>query len=240
MKEQLKFKSGLNKLVFWGLLIYHAVVVASFIIPTFLWRNVVSWYGYLLIAIDIVYLFPLLFNTYYSLKDDHLFIYQWPLTRIKIPYESIFIIDNEFPEEAKNKRTYGFQKKIIVIGYETEVLNKKEKKISTEKRYVAISPSDYDSFMIKIGGKFSNAKALAEKLEKQREKTAEKEEKKPQEKKVVEFVGTLKKRTSKQEQIKLKKEAEEKAIEEAETIVVSSSKGVSAKIKVIETDDNKK
>ena len=179
MDKNNKFRSGLNKYIFLSLAVYHIIIIVPFIINRFLWRDVTSWYAYLLLAIDVLYLLPLIFNTYYSLEDAYLFVFQWPFTRLKIYYNDIFIIDNDFPKDAdkKSKKKYGFSKKLVVIGYYAEVLDKKEKKVKKVKRYAAISPADYNAFMIRIGGKFSSAKKVAEKLE-ETLKTNEEEHKK--------------------------------------------------------------
>lgn len=167
MDKNNKFRSGLNKYIYLALAVYHIMILIPFIINRFLWKDVTSWYSYMLLAIDVLYLLPLVFNTYYSLEDGYLFVFQWPFTRLKIYYNDIFIIDNEFPKDAekKYKKKYGFSKDIIVIGYYGEILDKKEKKVKKVKMYAAISPADYNAFMIRIGGKFSTAKKVAEKLE---------------------------------------------------------------------------
>lgn len=167
MKKNNKFKSGLNKYIFIALAVYHLMIIVPFVLKSFLWRDVVSWYAYMLLAIDVFFFLPLIFNTYYSLEDTYLFVFQWPFARLKIYYNDIFIIDNEFPKDAekKYKNKYGFANKIIVIGYYAEVPDRKEKKMKKVKKYAAISPADYNAFMIRIGGKFSSAKKVAAKLE---------------------------------------------------------------------------
>ncbi len=208
MDKNNKFRSGLNKYIFLSLAVYHIIIIVPFIINRFLWRDVTSWYAYLLLAIDVLYLLPLIFNTYYSLEDTYLFVFQWPFTRLKIYYNDIFIIDNDFPKDAdkKSKKKYGFSKKLVVIGYYAEVLDKKEKKVKKVKRYAAISPADYNAFMIRIGGKFSSAKKVAEKLEetlktneeehkKKKAKVAKERKQKADENKPIDVVISSKKKT---------------------------------------------
>ena len=203
MDKNNKFRSGLNKYIFLSLAVYHIIIIVPFIINRFLWRDVTSWYAYLLLAIDVLYLLPLIFNTYYSLEDTYLFVFQWPFTRLKIYYNDIFIIDNDFPKDAdkKSKKKYGFSKKLVVIGY-----YKKEKKVKKVKRYAAISPADYNAFMIRIGGKFSSAKKVAEKLEetlktneeehkKKKAKVAKERKQKADENKPIDVVISSKKKT---------------------------------------------
>lgn len=208
MDKNNKFRSGLNKYIYLALAVYHIMILIPFIINRFLWKDVTSWYSYMLLAIDVLYLLPLVFNTYYSLEDGYLFVFQWPFTRLKIYYNDIFIIDNEFPKDAekKYKKKYGFSEDIIVIGYYGEILDKKEKKVKKVKMYAAISPADYNAFMIRIGGKFSTAKKVAEKLEetlkineeehkKKKAKVAKERKQKADENKPIDVVISSKKKT---------------------------------------------
>lgn len=208
MNKNNKFRSGLNKYIFIALAGYHLMIIVPFILKFFIWRDVVTWYAYTLLAIDVLFLLPLIFNTYYSLEDTYLFVYQWPFSRIKIYYNDIFVIDNEIPSDADKKyiKKYGFVKKIIVIGYYDEVLDKKEKKLKKVKKYTVISPADYDAFMIRIGGKFSSAKKVAAKLEetlktnedehkRKKEQIAKERRKKAEKNKPVDIVIAPKRKT---------------------------------------------
>lgn len=183
MNKRIKFRSGLNKWIFVALAFYHLMIILLFVLKTFLWKDVTTWYGYTLLVIDIFFFLPLIFNTYYSLEDTYLFVFQWPFSRIKIYYNDIFVIDNDFPEglNKKNRKKYGFSKKQIVIGYYAEALDRKEKKVKKVKKYVAITPADYDAFMIRIGGKFSTSKKAAAKLEEVLQINEEKHKKKKEE-----------------------------------------------------------
>ncbi len=208
MKKNNKFKSGLNKSIFAALAVYHIMIIIPFIINRFLWRDVTTWYAFMLLAVDAVFLLPLIFNTYYSLEDTYLFVFQWPFARLKIYYNDIFIIDNVFPEDAekKYKKKYGFTNKIIVIGFYAEVPDRKAKKLKKVKKYVAITPADYNAFMIRIGGKFSSAKKVASKLEetlrlneeehnKKKAKVAKERKQKADENKPIDVVISSKKKT---------------------------------------------
>ncbi len=167
MGKKYKFRSGLNKYIFIALAFYHAAIIVPFFINNYLWKDVITWYAYTLLAIDALILLPLIFNTYYSLEDTYLFVFQWPFTRLKIYYNDIFIIDSDLPSDAskKQKKKYGFTNKELVIGFYAEVADRKEKKIKKVKKYIAITPKEYDAFMIRIGGKFTSAKKVASKLE---------------------------------------------------------------------------
>lgn len=221
-KKKLKFRSGLNKYIYIALAIYHIMIIAPFIIVNFLWRDIVTWYAYVLIVVDVLFLLPLIFNTYYSLEDTYLFIYQWPFTKIKVYYSDIFVIDSNFPEDLKRKKKkkYGFSKKGVVVGYYGEYLDRKEKKIEKEKRYVFISPRDYDAFMIRIGGKFSSAKSIAKKIEETMKINEEKHAKK-------------------KEEVALERKKKADANKPVD-IVVKGNKSRSNKVKVVDSDDEDK
>ena len=155
MGKKYKFRSGLNKYIFIALAFYHAAIIVPFFINNYLWKDVITWYAYTLLAIDALILLPLIF------------VFQWPFTRLKIYYNDIFIIDSDLPSDAskKQKKKYGFTNKELIIGFYAEVADRKEKKIKKVKKYIAITPKEYDAFMIRIGGKFTSAKKVASKLE---------------------------------------------------------------------------
>lgn len=222
-----KYKSGLSKSVYLSLLIYHVMIILPFILVNFLKRDTITWIGFVLLIIDVFYLLPLLFNTYYSPEETYLFVSQWPLTRLKIYYNDIFIIDTSVPSDADKKkvRRYGFLKNSVVIGYYGEDVDRKEKKVKKVKKYVVISPADYESFMITMGGNFSSAKKVAEKLEKTLKENEEKSKKK-----IIETVVPMVKTD------KLKKKNDNLSSKENEVIVVKSAK--TGKVKIIDKDDS--
>ncbi len=252
MNKRIKFRSGLNKYIFIALAVYHLMIVLPFILNTFLWRDIITWYGYLLLAIDVFFLLPLIFNTYYSLEDTYLFVYQWPFSRIKIYYNDIFIIDNEFPADAekKYKKKYGFSKKQIIVGYYAEALDRKEKKVKKIKKYAAISPADYDAFMIRIGGKFSSAKKVAAKLEetlqinedkhkKKKEEVAKQRRRKAEKNKPVDVVVPSKKKTDLASVSEKKAKSEETAENADDINITVSANPKKAKIKIEEDSSDK-
>lgn len=232
MNKNNKFRSGLNKYIFIALAVYHLMIIIPFILTSFLWKDVVTWYAYTLLVIDIFYLLPLIFNTYYSLEDTYLFVFQWPFIRLKIDYNDIFVIDNEFPKDVdrKSKKKYGFSKKIIVIGYYSEVLDRKEKKTKKVKKYLSISPAEYDSFMIRIGGKFSSAKKVAAKLE----ETLQTNEEENKKKKISLVKEKLKKAEESKQVDKAPLNITEKPKAKAETVVDNKE----SESKKAETEDN--
>ena len=77
--KPVKFKSGVSPLIYLMLIIYHISIVVLFFLPIFLYADVTTRLGIILLVINVLYLYPLIFNTYYTLEEDYLFIYQWPL-----------------------------------------------------------------------------------------------------------------------------------------------------------------
>lgn len=250
--KKIKFRSGLNKYIFIALAFYHLMIILPFVLNTFLWRDVITWYGYFLLAIDVFFLLPLIFNTYYSLEDTYLFVYQWPFSRLKIYYNDIFVIDNEFPAETekKYKKKYGFSKKQIIVGYYAEALDRKEKKVKKVKKYVAISPADYDAFMIRIGGKFSTSKKAAAKLEetlqineekhkKKKEEVAKQRRRKAEKNKPVDVVVPSKKKTDLESLAEEKVKSEETAEKPEDSNIIVPANIKKIKIKIEDDNDGK-
>lgn len=169
MKQNIKFKSGISSAIIIALIIYHASIAALFIVPIFLYADITSRMGILLLIFNFVVLFPLIFNTYYSLEEEHLFIYQWPFVRIKIKYSNVFEITDTLPKGIKKVKRYALSKPKIYIGYYSYETDKKTKKENKIKNYIEISPKDIDLFLIKMGGKFKRARDLAAKLEEEHE-----------------------------------------------------------------------
>ena len=151
--------------------IYHILIVVLFASAYFLYYDgVTNTLGILLVIIDVVFLLPLVFKTYYVLEDNSLFVHQWPFIRTRIEYSKIFEIDNKpVGKKAKIQRA-SLDKDKIIIGYYKYLNDGKDK----EKRYVEISPADMDLFLIKMGGHFKRARDIAAKLEEEhKQKNAE-------------------------------------------------------------------
>ncbi len=165
MKFNTKFKSGISSLIIFVLIIYHILIAALFFLPLILYKDITTRFAFILLIFNALYLYPLIFNTYYTLEDDHLFIYQWPVARYKIKYENIFEITDVLPEGIKKVKKYSLSKPIIYVGYFVYSVDKDTKKAIKTKHYIQISPKDMDLFLIKMGGKFKRARDLAAKLE---------------------------------------------------------------------------
>lgn len=157
-----KFKSKISPALYIALAIYHLMIIGLFVLSYFLYyKGLTNGLGIFLIIVDVVFLLPLVFNTYYTLEDKAIFIHQWPFIRIRIGYGNIFEIDNKPVEKNKNTKHASLSNEKLVIGYYHYSIDNSNK----EKRYVEISPADADLFLIKMGGHFKRARDIAAKLE---------------------------------------------------------------------------
>ncbi len=215
--KSVKFKSGVSPAILLMLIIYHISIAVLFFLPIFLYADVTTRLGIILLVINVVYLYPLIFNTYYTLQEDQLFVYQWPLIRKKIPYAHIFEITDTLPEGIKKVKRVAFSTPKFYIGYYSYETDKDTKKENKTKNYIEISPKDVDLFMIKMGGKFKMARDLAAKLEEEHnQKNAEHLRKK-----------------SIADKIRKEKEEQNKPVD----VVVTPVKKNKAKVKVEETEE---
>ncbi len=157
-----KFKSKISPAIYVALVIYHLLIVGIFVSSYFLYyKGLTNSLGAFLIVVDVVFLLPLIFKTYYVLEDKTLFIHQWPFIRIRIGYGNIFEIDNKPVEKNKKVKRATLSNEKLVIGYYKYSAEDKTK----EERYVEISPAEMDLFLIKMGGHFKRAREIAAKLE---------------------------------------------------------------------------
>lgn len=215
--KPVKFKSGVSPAIYLMLIIYHISIAVLFFLPIFLYMDVTSRLGVLLLVINVIYLYPLIFNTYYTLEGNELFIYQWPLIRKKIKYANIFEITDTLPEGIKKVKRVAFSTPKFYIGYYSYEMDKETKKEVKTKNYIEISPKDVDLFMIKMGGKFKMARDLAKKLEEEhQQKNAEHLRKK-----------------SIADKMRKEKEEENKPVD----VVVTPVKKNKVKVKIEETDE---
>ena len=215
--KPVKFKSGVSPLIYLMMIIYHISIVVLFFLPIFLYADVTTRLGVILLVINVVYLYPLVFNTYYTLDEKHLFVYQWPFIRKKIKYASIFEITDVLPDGLKKVKKVSLSTPKFYVGYYSYEMDKATKKETKVKNYIEISPKDVDLFMIKMGSKFKMARDLAAKLEEEHnQKNAEHLRKK-----------------SIADEIRKEKEEENKPVD----VVVTPVKKNKAKVKVEETEE---
>lgn len=214
MKKDNKFKSGISVLLFIFLIVYQLLTIGTFMLSYFLYyKAVTNGLGTILLIIDFVFLLPMVFNTYYTLEDDSLFIYQWPFVRERIPYSNIFKIDTDPVEKKHNIKSATLSSIKIVIGY----YKYSEENRKKEKKYIEISPGEMDLFLIKMGGHFKRARDLAAKLEEEhKQKNAEHYRKK---------------------EIADKKRQEKEEANKPVDIVVKPVKKNKAKVKIEETEE---
>lgn len=172
---QLKFKSGVNKILIAFIVALNVVMLLLFSTKIFTTTLIGVKMGFFILAVDLVFILPMLFFTYYQFKDDYLYIHDYPFRAYKIKYEDIFNVeDGDF--EAKNKRIVALSLDRIAIGYK-KVNSKNEE----EDWYIYISPADMNLFLIRLSGRIEgNKEAFEEKAKELSEKQLEHEKKKKQ------------------------------------------------------------
>lgn len=162
---QLKFKSGINKLLIAVVVIYHIIIALLFSTKIFSMSNFGVNIAIIMCVVDVILILPMLFMTYYEFKTDYLYIHDYPFRAYKIKYSDIFNVeDGDF--ETKDKSIVALSLDRVAIGY-TKINNKNEE----EKRYVFISPKDMSLFLIRLSARLKQceneaterAKELSEK-----------------------------------------------------------------------------
>ncbi len=215
--QPLKFRSGISHIIYIALIVYHIAIAALFFIPIITYVDATSRIGVMLIVINAIFLYPLIFNTYYTLNEKEIFIYQWPFVRKKIRYADFFEITDALPEGIKKVKKVSLSDPKFYIGYYAREMDKETKKEIKVKAYIEISPKDLDLFLIKIGGKFKTARDLAAKLEEEhKQKNVEHQRKK-----------------SIADKVRKQKEEENKPVD----VVVKPVKKNKAKVKVEQTEE---
>ncbi|MGN0555044.1 MAG: hypothetical protein ACI4LI_04000 [Candidatus Fimenecus sp.] len=115
---------------------------------------------------SMILILPMPFVTCYEVREEYLYIRDWPLRVFKIPYGDIISVeDGDF--EAKHKKIVALSMNRIAVGYHKEVQHKKQEPETVEE-YIYISPSDMNSFLLRLSGKMQigeeQAKQKAEEL----------------------------------------------------------------------------
>ena len=178
---QTKFKTGINAFYLAAVIIYNIVVLLLLTSRIFVTVNIGMYFGILLFIIDIAFVLPLTFKTGYEFREKYLLINDWPVKKFKIPYEDIFTVeDGDF--NTKQKKIVALSTNRIALGYKVEVANPKDKKdIIEEKRYIFISPSEMNLFLIRLNGRLEQSEAeMKIKMKKLSEEQKEHEKKKKQ------------------------------------------------------------
>lgn len=163
---QTKFKSGVNLFLVLFMVVFHIVLLLLLTSPIFADTKVGLRFGIFLLIIDAILILPMPFFTCYEVREEYLYIRDWPLRVFKIPYGDIISVeDGDF--EAKHKKIVALSMNRIAVGYRKEVQHKKQEPETVEE-YIYISPSDMNSFLLRLSGKMQigeeQAKQKAEEL----------------------------------------------------------------------------
>lgn len=204
---QTKFKSGLNLFFVIFLSVYHIVILLLLTSPIFADTRVGLRFGIFLVIVDAVLFLPMPFVTCYEVREEYLYIRDWPLRVYKIPYGDIISVeDGDF--EAKHKKIVALSMNRIAVGYTKEIKHKKQESETVEE-YIYISPADISSFLLRLSGKMQigeeQAKQKAAELavkqaehnRKKKEATLARKKKKEEEQpEIIEVSGTVKTTTA--------------------------------------------
>ena len=91
---QLKFKSGINKLLIAVVVIYHIIIALLFSTKIFSMSNFGVNIAIIMCVVDVILILPMLFMTYYEFKTDYLYIHDYPFRAYKIKYSDIFTVED--------------------------------------------------------------------------------------------------------------------------------------------------
>lgn len=200
---QTKFKSGVNLFLVIALAIFHIVILLLLTSPIFADTKIGLRFGIFLLIIDAIVFLPMPFLTCYEVREEYLYIRDWPLRVYKIPYGDIISFeDGDF--EAKRKKIVALSMNRIAVGYKKEIKHKNQD-AETVEEYIYISPSDINSFLLRLSGKMQIGEEQAKekaaeialkqaehnrkKKAAQAERKKEKEENKPE---IIEMTGNVK------------------------------------------------
>lgn len=172
---QLKFKSGVNKLLVAVVVIYHIIIALLFSTKIFSMSDFGVKAAAVLCVVDVIFILPTLFMTYYEFKPEYLYIHDYPLRAYKIKYSDIFTVEDGDFETKDKKSIVALSLDRVAIGYKK--LNGKNEE---EKRYVFISPKDMSLFLIRLSARLKQCENEAEERanelsEKQKEHNRKKE-----------------------------------------------------------------
>lgn len=200
---QTKFKSGVNLFLVIFMAAFLIVILLLLTSPIFADSKVGLRFGIFLLIVDAVVFLPMPFLTCYEVREEYLYIRDWPLRIYKIPYGDIISVeDGDF--EAKRKKIVALSMNRIAVGYQKEIQHRKQESETVEE-YIYISPADISSFLLRLSGKMQigeeqakekaaeialkqaehNQKKKAAQLARKKKKEAEKPE-------IIEMTGSVK------------------------------------------------
>lgn len=158
---RLRYKSSVNLFFAIFLALYQIVDILLLTSPIFTDTKVGLKFGIFLLIVDVLAFIPMLFYVFYELRDDYLFVCDWPFGYYKIPYSSIFAIeDGDF--KAEHKKMVGLSKNYIAIGYHKTKKNRKGV-VQEIEEYMYVSPADSDSFLLFLNSKVKAVSKLENK-----------------------------------------------------------------------------
>lgn len=209
---QLKFQSAVGKLLMTFIVIFNIVMVLLFTAKIVMDSYITVKLGFVFLAVDVLFIIPLVMLTYYKFEDDYLLIHDFPIRKYKIKYIDIFNVeDGDF--ETKDKTNVGLSFDRVAIGYKKYLSEEPDDYVE---RYVFVSPKEMNLFLIRMSARLKQNEVDLE--EKAKEISLKQQE------------HALKKKLADE---KRAKEAKEK---EPEIIKVSGTK-VNAKVKTEEVKD---
>lgn len=151
---QLKFQSALGKLLLAFIIVFNIVMVLLFSAKIVMDSYITVKLGFVFLAIDAVFIFPMIFLTYYKFEDDYLLIHDYPIRKFKIKYTDIFNVeDGDF--ETKNKVNVGLSLDRVAIGYKKYLSDEPDDYVE---RYIFVSPKDMNLFLIRMSARLKQNK----------------------------------------------------------------------------------
>jgi len=194
------------------IVIFNIVMVLLFTAKIVMDSYITVKLGFVFLAVDVLFIIPLVMLTYYKFEDDYLLIHDFPIRKYKIKYIDIFNVeDGDF--ETKDKTNVGLSFDRVAIGYKKYLSEEPDDYVE---RYVFVSPKEMNLFLIRMSARLKQNEVDLE--EKAKEISLKQQE------------HALKKKLADE---KRAKEAKEK---EPEIIKVSGTK-VNAKVKTEEVKD---
>ena len=151
---QLRFQSAVGKLLITFIVVFNIVMVLLFSAKIVMDSYITVKIGLAFLAVDVFFIAPLIYFTYYKFEDDYLLIHDFPIRKYKIKYIDIFNVeDGDF--ETKNKTNVGLSFDRIAIGYKKYLSDEADDYVE---RYVFVSPKDMNLFLIRMSARLKQNK----------------------------------------------------------------------------------
>lgn len=151
---QLRFQSAVGKLLITFIVVFNIVMVLLFSAKIVMDSYITVKIGLAFLAVDVFFIAPLIYFTYYKFEDDYLLIHDFPIRKYKIKYIDIFNVeDGDF--ETKNKTNVGLSFDRIAIGYKKYLSDEADDYVE---KYVFVSPKDMNLFLIRMSARLKQNK----------------------------------------------------------------------------------